>query len=68
MKIEILEDILVTVRREHNSLILEGEIRELKDWEKRKMDAYGEVRDIIENILYPLYDQRTLEDTDTWEQ
>jgi hypothetical protein len=32
------------------------------------MDAYGEVRDIIENILYPLYDQRTLEDTDTWEQ
>ena len=68
MKIEILEDILVTVRREHNSLILEGEMRELKDWEKRKMDAYGEVRDIIENILYPLYDQRTLEDTDTWEQ
>ena len=68
MKIEILEDILVTVRREHNSLILDGEMRELKDWEKRKMDAYGEVRDIIENILYPLYDQRTLEDTDTWEQ
>ncbi len=68
MKIEILEDILVTVRREHNSLILEGEMRELKDWEKRKMDAYGEVRDIIENILYPLYDQRALEDTDTWEQ
>jgi hypothetical protein len=62
MKIEILEDILVSVRREHSSLILEGEIRELKDWEKRKMDAYGEVRDILENILYPLYDQRTLED------
>jgi hypothetical protein len=68
MKIEILEDILVTVRREHNSLILKGEMKELKDWEKRKMDAYGEVRDIIENILYPLYDQRALEDTDTWEQ
>lgn len=67
MKIEILEDILVSVRREHNSLILNGEIRELKDWEKKKMDAYGEVREILENILYPLYDQRTLEDTDTWE-
>ena len=26
------------------------------------MDAYGEVRDILENILYPLYDQRALED------
>jgi hypothetical protein len=67
MKIEILEDILVSVRREHNSLILDGGIRELKDWEKKKMDAYGEVREILENILYPLYDQRALEDTDTWE-
>jgi len=67
MKIEILEDILVSVRRDRNSLLLEEEQRELKDWEKRKLQGYTEVRDILENILYPLYDQRTLEDTDTWE-
>jgi hypothetical protein len=68
MKIEILEDILVSVRRDRNSLLLEEEQRELKDWEKRKLQGYTEVRDILEGILYPLYDQRTLEDTDTWEQ
>jgi hypothetical protein len=67
MKIEILEDILVKVRRDRNSLLLEEEQRELKDWEKRKLQGYTEVRDILEDILYPLYDQRTLEDTDTWE-
>ena len=68
MKIEILEDILVSVRRKRSLLVLEAVQRELKDWEERKLQGYTEVRDILEGILYPLYEARHAEDTDTWEQ
>jgi hypothetical protein len=67
MNIEVLEETLVSVRSKRNWLLLDEETRELEDWEKRKLQGYTELRDLLESILYPLYDQRALEDTDTWE-
>ncbi len=68
MNIEVLEETLVSVRSKRNWLLLDAETRELKDWEQRKLQGYTELRDLLESILYPLYDARHAEDTDTWEQ
>jgi hypothetical protein len=68
MKIEILEDLITSIRRSRSLLILEAATRELTELEDKQIQGYTEVRDILEGILYPLYEARHTEDTDAWEQ